>query len=195
MLLFQLPKINKLQITLFFKIILFFVSVSGAKSYAQMADSLMKKSLPLKLTYELVPSLANCSFYKNNSWLPDAFIYNATCACLKTPDNYEANTIRYYLKKQLDSFPDTLKKMAQANKDRLGAGKMSKRKYNIFIKRNLTGQIYNEHVTAYSLAGCKGCVAKLVIWNYVTTHKIHNVKLLWASIRFFGSCSGRFGRW
>ena len=109
-------------------------------SYGQHTDTGFAKQL--KNIPQLTPSDSNCNFYKKNLWLPNAYIYNATCACLKTPHSLEANIIRYYLKFQLDSFPYSLKIIAQQQKEFLKSGKISIRKYKQFVKNNLTPIIY-----------------------------------------------------
>lgn len=168
---------------------LFFVNAS----FGQMSDSVSLASN--KILNRLSPSEENCKFYKENDWLPDAFINNATCACLKIPDTEEANTIRYYLKVQLDSLPNDLKTVAQQKKNSFLKGELSKRKYNRFIKKNLTKPIYNHHVYAYSKAGCKGTAAHYPAWRMITTKTVKDCDKIWLSIRLFGPCSGHMGRW
>jgi hypothetical protein len=56
------------------------------------------------------PSEYTCEIYsKHEDWLPDAFINNATCACLKIPDEERANVIRQILIERLDSVDLSLK--------------------------------------------------------------------------------------
>lgn len=122
-------------------------------------------------------------------------IHNATCACLTTPNTPEANVIRYLLQKQLDSFPDSLKQVSLVKKELRQSGKLSKRQYRRFIKKNLTKSIYDNHSQAYNKAGCKGKTANYRAWKLVTTHKIKNPNMVWLSIKCFGSCTDCVCRW
>jgi hypothetical protein len=162
-------------------------------TFGQIPDSVSLASKAI--LNQLSPSDENCKFYRENEWLPDAFINNATCACLKIPNTEEANTIRYYLKIQLDSLPDELKILAQQKKNSLLKGELSKRKYRRFIIKNLTKPIYDHHVYAYSKAGCKGTAAPYQAWKMITTKKVKDCDKIWLSIKCFGPCSGRFGKW
>ncbi|MFN6084630.1 MAG: hypothetical protein ACK476_06840, partial [Fluviicola sp.] len=102
------------------------------------------------------PSEYTCEIYsKHEDWLPDAFINNATCACLKIPDEERANVIRQILIERLDSVDLTLKTEAISMKQLYVKKEISKHKYNKYIKKKITPIIYEDHVIAYETAGCK----------------------------------------
>jgi hypothetical protein len=143
------------------------------------------------------PSTYTCEIYeKHTDWLPDAFINNATCACIKIPDEYRANVIRQVLIERLDSVNLELKTKAVSMKKQCMDKTISKHKYNKFIKREITPVIYRDHIIAYEKAGCKADPAPFFGWKQITTRKVKSCKLIWFSIRYFGgSCSGKWGKW
>lgn len=142
------------------------------------------------------PSVENCSFFRNNSaWLPDAYISNAECACLKTPNDSQANRIRKALQMRLNATPDSIKQLAQKKKEAYTSKQISKRRYRKFVLSTLTPLIYSDHVLAYRLAGCKGDPAPKWAWRKVTT-MFYSSSLIWFSIRCLGgSCSGCTCKW
>jgi hypothetical protein len=143
------------------------------------------------------PSIEICGIYSaHNEWLPDAFITNAECACLKIPNNPEANIIREVLIARLDSVDLLLKDEAVKMKSLLVAKEISRFKYNKYVKSQITPIIYRDHLIAYQQAGCSADPAPYFGWKQITTKRIKNCNLVWFSIRFFGgSCSGRWGNW
>lgn len=170
---------------LLFFVLLFFTS-SG---FSQDQTETEKIGIP--------PSTYTCEIYsKHEDWLPDAFINNATCACLKIPDEERANVIRQILIERLDSVDLSLKAEAISMKGLLLKKEISKHKYNKFVKKKITPIIYKDHVIAYETAGCKANPAPYIGWKQITTRKVKSCKLIWFSIRYFGgSCSGKWGRW
>jgi hypothetical protein len=55
-----------------------------------------------------------CGAYaRNDWWLPDAYVNNATCACQTTPDEPRANCVRKVLQARLAATPGSVKTMAQ----------------------------------------------------------------------------------
>ena len=151
----------------------------------------------LYLSISLGQNKIDCKAYKENEdWLPTAFVINATCACQETPDELRANIIRKELQMQLLQFPTSLKELAKQQKQLFLSGKLSKKKYNRFIKQWLTPIIYSNHVTAYQTANCKGNPAPYWTWKVVTTIPIHNCKLV--RLMIFcggGSCSDCTCKW
>jgi hypothetical protein len=61
------------------------------------------------------PALSNCAEYAKNSWwLPLAYVVNASCACLSTPNSPTANCVRKFLQDRLAATPSSLKSAAVA---------------------------------------------------------------------------------
>ncbi len=158
-------------------------------SFAQNSDTIVTD------TFKYYSSEENCNFYFENNWLPDSYIQNAYCACIKLPNTSEANGIRYLLKKQLNTVNDSIKTLALNQKANLKSDKTTKWKYNKFVKKTLTPLIYQHHVLAYQYCGCIGKPAQYQAWKQITTTKINNCNLIWLSICCFGSCSNRIGKW
>ncbi len=146
---------------------------------------------------EFPPDQSNCEIYsKHTDWLPDAFVNNAICACLKIPNEPSANIIRQVLIERLDSVEITLKVKAIEMKSMLYKKEISKHSYNRFVKKEITPMIHKDHIIAYEKAGCKSDPAPYFGWKQITTRKVKSCKLIWFSIRYFGgSCSGKWGRW
>lgn len=170
-------------------IVYFFLFFITNLSFSQDQSESTKEGIP--------PSDYTCEIYsKHEDWLPDAFINNATCACLKIPDEERANVIRQILIERLDSVNLSLKEEAISMKQLFVKKEISKHKYNKFIKKKITPIIYEDHVIAYETAGCKANPAPYIGWKQITTRKVKSCKLIWFSIRYFGgSCSGKWGRW
>ena len=139
----------------------------------------------------------DCGIYEaNKSWLPDAYVQNATCACQETPNEPHANTIREVLQRRLVQTPDQVKEKAKEMKSKYESGEISIIEYNEFVILNLTPRIYFDHVIAYREAGCPGGPAPYSAWIGVTTVPIPVCELVWLSILLGGgSCSGEIGEW
>lgn len=171
------------------RFILLFSSIVSFSCFTQEMVESSELGLP--------PDQSTCEIYsKHTDWLPDAFVNNAICACLKIPDQSNANIIRQVLIERLDSVDMTLKVKAIDMKSKLYKNEISKRTYNRFVKKEITPIIHEDHVIAYEKAGCKSDPAPYFGWKQITTRKIKSCKLIWFSIRYFGgSCSGKWGRW
>ncbi len=171
------------------RIILFFSSIVSFSCSAQEMVETSELGLP--------PDQSTCEIYsKHTNWLPDAFVNNAICACLKIPDQSNANIIRQVLIERLDSVEITVKSRGIEMKNLFLAKEISKYQYNKFVKKVITPIIHEDHVIAYEKAGCKSDPAPYFGWKQITTRKIKSCKLIWFSIRYFGgSCSGKWGRW
>lgn len=148
-------------------------------------------------TTGIPPDSAHCSrFLAERSWLPDAFIANAICACRVTPDEPKANRIRLTLQRELDNIPDSLRKVAAVMKAARLEGKISRHRYRCFVRRELTPQLYTDHILAYQQAGCREGPAPLWTWRVTMNRDISNPHLIWWGIRWLGgSCYGQRGKW
>ena len=166
------------------------VSVTNAQSIAPL------DTLAANIRY-FDPTPANCDVIKKHSWwLPDAYINNATIACLVVPDESKSNIIRWTLQEQLNNTPNEIKLQAAKKKEAYQTGNLSKRKYRKYIIKNLTPLIYKHHQIAYKNAGCKGDPAPYQSWKFVTTRAVESRKFIWFSIRCFGgSCYAHFCKW
>jgi hypothetical protein len=174
---------------MFWKILIWTFLFAYVTSYAQDNKQIVFDGIP--------PSELTCGIYsKHEDWLPDAFITNANCACLKIPDDQESNIIRLVLIQRLDSVDIEVKKGAIEMKRSLSDKEISKSKYNRYVKSVITPIIHKDHIIAYDLAGCKADPAPYFGWKQITTREVKNCRLIWFSIRYFGgSCSGKWGRW
>ena len=177
---------------LMFMIIRFIFLLTLSVSFLSISQE-MSESTELGLP----PSQSTCEIYsKHVDWLPDAFINNAICACLKIPNEPSANIIREVLIERLDSVDVILKNRAIEMKVLFIKKEISKHQYNKFIKKEITSIIHEDHIVAYEKAGCKANPAPYFGWKQITTRKVKSCNLIWFSIRYFGgSCSGKWGRW
>ena len=139
----------------------------------------------------------NCDAYKENaSWLPDAFVHNATCACLETPNEPKANIIRAVLQSRVRETPQHIKDLAAEKKRLYQAKKITKFHYNRFVKKQLTPIIYADHIIAYQMADCEGDPAPYFAWKKISTIPIKDCDIVWFFIRYGGgSCYGTWGKW
>ncbi len=141
----------------------------------------------------LAPTGPNCSAYMANaSWLPLAYVNNATCACLNTPDSRTANCVRAVLQARLAATPAWLKAMAVAQKA-FESGPLSTI-YHEWVQLFLTPRIYLDHLVAYRSCCCSSGPAPYPAWIGVTTVPLPCDAVGW-SIRTFGSCHGTPGTW
>ncbi|TVR53151.1 MAG: DUF4157 domain-containing protein [Puniceicoccaceae bacterium] len=141
------------------------------------------------------PGASHCLAYLSNSWwLPLAYVNNATCACLTTPDVPTANCVRQTLQDRMNSTPRWLKGMAAAQKP-LETNPATLPAYHAFVQTFLTPRIYNDHVVAYRDCCCPSGPASYPAWIGVTTVPIQPCSLVGLTIRHFGSCHGTPGAW
>ncbi len=140
---------------------------------------------------------STCGAYAaNRLWLPDPYVFNATCACSRTPNDPKANCIRKVLQDRLASTPAPLKARAARMKRLYNRGAISLLDYNSFVVMHLTPRIYSDHVIAYRTACCPSGPAPFPAWIGVTTIPMPNCTSVWLAILYGGgSCSGRWGRW
>jgi hypothetical protein len=144
----------------------------------------------------LPPTLGNCSAYSANSWwLPMAYVNNATCACLTTPNSRTANCVRKFLQDRLAATPSWIKVAAAAQKPYDNPLLASYPAYQSFVQAFLTPRIYQDHVDAYANCCCPSGPAPYPSWIGVTTVPIQPCSLVGSSIRHFGSCHGTPGQW
>ena len=142
------------------------------------------------------PGLTNatCSAYLANAWwLPFAYVNNATCACLTTPNVPTANCVRKVLQDRLAATPMALKLWAASQKPLDNPATYTV--YQSFVQAVLTPRIYADHVIAYSSCCCPSGPAPYPSWIAVTSVPIQPCSLVGLSIRYFGSCSGTPGAW
>lgn len=143
----------------------------------------------------ILPSVCG-AYAANRHWLPDPYVFNATCACTRTPNGPKANCIRKILQDRLAGTPAALKARAARMKRLYNRGALSLLDYNGFVVRHLTPRIYRDHVIAYRTACCPSGPAPFPAWIGVTTIRMPNCTSVWLAILFGGgSCSGRWGRW
>ncbi|HFD39748.1 MAG TPA: DUF4157 domain-containing protein [Anaerolineae bacterium] len=136
---------------------------------------------------------SRCFAYLANSyWLPLAYVNNATCACLATPNSPTANCVRKFLQDRLAATPTWLKTWAAAQK----ALEFSQpAAYQAFVQAVITPRVYRDHVDAYRHCCCPSGPAGYWSWIGVTTVPIQPCSLVGDAIRWFGSCHGTPGRW
>jgi hypothetical protein len=135
---------------------------------------------------------AHCVGYMRNSWwLPDAYVNNATCACLTTPNAPTANCVRQVLQDRLAATPPALKRTAAAMKPLAVTMPAA---YEAFVQSILTPVIYDDHIVAYASCCCPSGPAAYASWIGVTTVPLPCSTVGWA-IRTFGSCHGTSGAW
>ena len=141
----------------------------------------------------LTPSAGNCAAYAANAWwLPDAYVVNATCACLATPNSPSANCVRQTLQTRMAATPSALKLAAATAKS---TAWLDPAAYQIFVQTVLTPRIYADHVAAYAGCCCPSGPAPYPAWIGVTTVPIPVCDIVGLTIRWFGSCHGTPGAW
>ena len=138
---------------------------------------------------------SHCSAYAAAAWwLPLAYVNNATCACVATPDSPTANCVRKFLQDRLAAAPTWLKTMAAAQKP-LELNPITHPSYQAFVQTTLTPRIYQDHVDAYRNCCCPSGPADYWSWIGVTTVPIQPCSAVGDAIRYFGSCHGTPGTW
>jgi Domain of unknown function (DUF4157) len=137
----------------------------------------------------------HCFAYGANAWwLPLAYVNNATCACLTTPDVPTANCVRKFLQDRLAATPGWLKALAAAEKAQ-EINPVTYPAYQAFVQTVLTPRIYQDHVDAYRSCCCPFGPAAYPDWIAVTTVPIQPCSLVGWFIDHFGSCTGTPGAW
>jgi hypothetical protein len=139
---------------------------------------------------------STCSAYVANSWwLPFAYVNNATCACVETPNVPTAKCVRKFLQDRLAATSGWLKALALAQKPldnpAVPAAYVT---YQTFVQTFLTPQIYRDHVDAYASCCCSSGPAPYPAWVGVTSVPLP-CAAVGAAIRQFGSCHGTPGTW
>ncbi len=174
----------------------FFFFLFGS-SFLVATPILAQESADSSILQGIPPSTENCAFYTENAdWLPNAYVQNARCACLTTPNESKANIIRQSLQKGLASITDSVRQEMRQKKQLLTAKKLSRLKYNRFIKRYFVPLIYLQHVAAYHVADCPGGPAPYYAWEIVCTQPIKDCQTVWFSIKCLGgSCYNFFCKW
>src|SRR5262249_40364856 len=137
---------------------------------------------------------SDCSAYvKNAWWLPLAYVNNATCACLKTPNSPTANCVRKFLQDRMAVTPGFTKALAASQKPL--ETPLTYSQYEAFVHVFLTPQIYRVHVDAYASCCCPCPPAPYPAWVGVTSVPIQPCSLVGDAIRYFGSCHCTPGTW
>jgi outer membrane protein OmpA-like peptidoglycan-associated protein len=140
------------------------------------------------------PSPGNCAAYAASGWwLPTAYVWNASCACLTTPNSTTANCVRQVLQDRLAATPPTL--VGQAAIRKSWEGTALHPLYVAWVVDNLTPRIYLDHVIAYRSCCCPSGPASRGAWIGVSTVPLPSCSLVWDAIRFAGSCHGTLGSW
>jgi hypothetical protein len=138
----------------------------------------------------------DCGAYLSNAWwLPFAYVNNATCACMSTPNTPKYNCIRKSLQDRLAAVPTWLKIIAAMHKPNDIFGTPMYTAYQMFVQSTLTPLIYIDHVLAYNSCCCNDGPAIYPAWVGVTTVPIQPCSLVGRSIRQFGNCEGTPGVW
>ncbi len=143
------------------------------------------------------PGISNsaCSAYAANSWwLPQAYVQNATCACLETPNVPTANCVRKSLQDRMLATPGWLKMLAATQKPNDNPMLPTYAAYQAFVQASLTPTIYQDHVDAYAACCCPSGPAAYPAWIGVTTVPLP-CAAVGAAIMQFGSCHGTPGTW
>lgn len=129
------------------------------------------------------------------SWLPDAYVHNATCACSVTPNDPKYNCIRKTLQDRLAATPTAVTTRAAALKADIASATTPTgiataiAAYEYYTETVLVPRIYSDHVIAYKSCCCPGGPAAYPAWIGVT-HVPLSCSAVAASIRGFGTCSG-----
>jgi hypothetical protein len=135
-----------------------------------------------------------CTEYTQNaSWLPDAYVRNAFCACSKTPDSPTANCVRGYLREALANAGDLKTQWGEQKKKLEDGG--AKEVYDAYVLATITPVIYRWHADAYESCCCKLGPAPYPDWIGVTTVNLEDCSVVNEMIDLFGSCHGTPGRW
>ncbi len=140
------------------------------------------------------PTASNCNAYSRNAWwLPTAYVWNATCACLHTPNTKTANCVRHTLQDRLERTPRAIKLTALAMKPKEISDPPV---YHAFVQSVLTPLIYTDHVIAYRDCCCTHGPAPYPAWMAVATIPVIPCSLVGTTIRYLGgSCHGTTGCW
>lgn len=140
-------------------------------------------------------SSGTCSAYAANRWwLPFAYVNNATCACIETPNVPTAKCVRKFLQDRLATAPGWLKTAAALQKPNDNPLLPTYPAYQAFVQTFLAPRIYQDHVDAYVGCCCPSGPAAYPAWVGVTTVPLPCAGV-GAAIRLFGSCHGTPGAW
>ena len=132
----------------------------------------------------------NCGAYEQNrSWLPPAYVHNATCACQTTPNTPSANCVRAFLQQRLAATP------AHVRQEAMRAKQLNPFRYVPWVIRNLTPRIERDHIDAYRAGCCPSGPAPSWAWVGVTTTPLPCFAVDRAIRYGGGSCHGRRGEW
>ena len=138
---------------------------------------------------------SNCSVYAANSWwLPFAYVNNASCACIETPNTPTARCVRKFLQVRMTATPGWLKALAATQKPLDLIGTPAYSAYQAFVQAFLTPRIYLDHRDAYASCCCPSGPAVYPAWVGVTSVPLPCVGV-GTAIRYFGSCHGTPGAW
>jgi hypothetical protein len=127
----------------------------------------------------------------NKSWLPFAYVNNATCACNQTPNSTTANCVRRFLQDRLAATPKNIKDFGEKNKVSRDCQSAYLRG---LVQGTLTPNIFQDHKDAYKSCCCPSTPAAFPAWVGVTTVPIVPCKTVGAFIDIFGSCHGTPGK-
>jgi hypothetical protein len=140
-------------------------------------------------------SNSTCSAYAANSWwLPFAYVNNATCACIETPNVPTAKCVRKFLQDRLAATPGWFKTAAALQKPNDNPLLPTYPAYQAFVQTFLTPRVYRDHVDAYAACCCPSGPAAYPAWIGVTAVPLPCAGV-GAAIRQFGSCHGTPGAW
>jgi len=138
-----------------------------------------------------IPNSSCSGYVRNIWWLPVAYVNNATCACVETPNTSTAKCVRKFLQDRLAATPMLLKMAAAAQKVHEISNPSI---YQAFVQIALTPRIYQDHVDAYAACCCPSGPADYPAWVGVTSVPLPCFGVGMA-IRHFGSCHGTPGAW
>jgi hypothetical protein len=151
-----------------------------------------------------IPNTSCGAYTAQDWWLPGAYVQNATCACLTTPNVPTANCVRLFLQNRLAATPSSVVRAAAAFKhlDPISVSGAARALvdptgaeiYEAFVQSTLTPLIYKDHVDAYRSCCCPSGPAVYPSWIGVTTAPLP-CSVTGAAIAYFGSCHGTPGTW
>jgi hypothetical protein len=138
-----------------------------------------------------------CDSYEQfRDWLPDAYIYNAGCACNYLPKDSAAMAIRIFLIESAFWTNPALQSEAREMKNKYLADIISYRKYKKFVRKKIAPKIYSDHVLAYRFAGCTKGPAPFWEFRYSCIHPFRHCKrMLQLNLMFGGSCKKTRNSW
>jgi hypothetical protein len=173
-----------------------------SKVYSTLGDTTINGSC----TYAFYPGYSDVTICEttyndeNSWWLPDAYVYNAECACAYIPTKSDTgNCIRQFLVTRINDETrynaEFRQEMADQKEEYNSNPVQNLVAYKTFILNNFTPMIYQDHQDAYSECCCVGGPAFYAAWEGVTTVPMPNCQSVVTSIEVFGSCSDHPGQW